>query len=93
MTAPRKFEGKDAKRPRQPWNNRRVVDLAAERRRRRTPPAPSTPTLHDAALALLGIRAEAEESLFLDSADVIAKLAPVWRAVFASLPNAERNQL
>ncbi len=51
------------------------------------------PTLEDAALVLLGIGAEAHDFLFLDAADIVAKLDPVYAAIIASLPPEARRRL
>ena len=54
--------------------------------------APS-PTLEDAALTLLGISAEAHDFLFLDAADIVAKLDAVYIAIIASLTPEARRRL
>lgn len=72
--------------------NTAVVDLTVERSRRRPEPQ-HQPTARDAIRALLELRADADVAQFLDSDDVIAKLAPVWSVVFKSLPRERRNQL
>lgn len=83
-----------------------VVDLHAERARRRSRESQESlkrvsresredppPTLEDAALVLLGIGAEAQDFLFLDAADIVAKLDPVYAAIIASLTPEARRRL
>lgn len=72
-----------------------VVNLHAERARRRPrePREDTPPTLEDAALTLLGISAESHDYLFLDAADIVAKLDPVYRAIIASLTPEARRRL
>lgn len=83
-----------------------VVDFQSERARRRSRESQESlkrvsrgnreatpPTLEDAALVLLGIGAEAHDFLFLDAADIVAKLDPVYAAIIASLPPEARRRL
>ena len=69
-------------------------------RERTSPPHPrqahprgAPPTLEDAALTLLGISAESHDFLFLDAADIVAKLDPVYTAIIASLTPEARRRL
>ena len=71
-----------------------VVDFQSERARRRSRESRDTPpTLEDAALTLLGISAESHDFLFLDAADIVAKLDPVYTAIIASLTPEARRRL
>ena len=83
-----------------------VVDFQSERARRRSRESQESlkrvsresredppPTLEDAALTLLGISAESHDFLFLDAADIVAKLDPVYRAIIASLTPEARRRL
>ena len=83
-----------------------VVNLHAERARRRSRESQESlkrvsresredppPTLADATFILLGIAAEAQDVLFLDAADVVAKLGPVFTAVVASFQTEARRRL
>ena len=72
-----------------------VVNLQAERARRRSRESreDTPPTLEDAALTLLGISAEAHDFLFLDAADIVAKLDAVYIAIIASLTPEARRRL